>query len=404
MRNLRTKSSIYFWLLRYPYLISFLAVFFFWLFSLSHVRAEASQPFSVPWKPTKILVTPDQYRHMIVTIEEQGQSEIYYVVTDTDGNTQSVVNVSETKAWSANPDILLINGDMHIVWQDKVNEVYQIFYRVRYNGLWQPVRVLTNSVVGAIQPYFSNYIDSSVSIQWSEINANIQLDFVCTVQDSACKELELVAESVIYSGVSAQSFESTTSQIAYIGENGDLYTINADSSNLKRLTTLGTVQAFSWSSSGQQFIYISEGDLYIIEQDGSNLVRLTRSGDARPFNIIWHDNKIIYIRNYDRISYIDVTDPNYVVHDIAPNLPFYGFGIHSPISWPTLNVSADGRWVSFELYPALGSGIVGIDGSNYRTFDGWEPSWSNNTNQLVHIKESSNGIFALNPETNESVQ
>jgi len=64
------------------------------------------------------------------------------------------------------------------------------------------------------------------------------------------------------------------------GDNNALYVINADGSNLTRISVLRTTFFARWSPNGSKIALISGGypasDIYVMEADGSQQTKLTK--------------------------------------------------------------------------------------------------------------------------------
>jgi hypothetical protein len=136
-----------------------------------------------------------------------------------------------------------------------------------------------------------------------------------------------------------------------------------------------------------------------MEGDGSNLKQITTDARARGFDIDWVGSRVFFVRDYDKVSYVDVSTLDGRVVDVSIGVPFYGYGIHHPAAWPTLRRSPDGKWLVFEVYPVYGLGVVQRDGTGYRQLEGWEPDWKHDSSRIVHVDP---GISLTDPATGQT--
>jgi Tol biopolymer transport system component len=172
-------------------------------------------------------------------------------------------------------------------------------------------------------------------------------------------------------------------------ESGDfeIYVMNADGTNLKKLTNNSIGAQYPvWSPDGKRiaFAAIKDGGIYTMNADGTNLTR------------------IVYKTEYD-----EYTDKEYVCENTAP-------------SW-----SPDGSMICYESYGDEDSGttvpnanihVVNADGTNMRrlttglTYEG-QPSWSPDGSKIafMYIKNeddgySNNHIYLMNTDGSNWVQ
>lgn len=160
----------------------------------------------------------------------------------------------------------------------------------------------------------------------------------------------------------------------------DIYSMNADGSNLKNLTkTSSSEWVPKWSPDGQKIVFASDrdgdGEIYIMDKDGSNLKKLTdnRVYDGTPR---WSpDGKLLAFES-DRdgvdwdiyVMNIDGSNPIAITNNTTSEFSF---------SW-----SPDGKWL---VYVSNSDGdneifIIGIDGQNQirltnNTYNDMSPIW-----------------------------
>ncbi len=145
----------------------------------------------------------------------------------------------------------------------------------------------------------------------------------------------------------------------------------------------GSDEAFpAWSPDGQKIAFTSRRDgdneIYVIQADGSNLQRLTNH-TADDFSPAWSPDgqKIVFVSDRDQmvgvydlfIMNADGTDVRRLTNDPYPD--------YAP-AW-----SPDGSMVAYQSFPG-GAGeifVINVDGSNLRNLtqnpaDDWAPTWS----------------------------
>jgi Tol biopolymer transport system component len=181
-------------------------------------------------------------------------------------------------------------------------------------------------------------------------------------------------------------------KIAFIGDGGDLYTMNADGSGQTKLLdyTCNRCRAPSWSPDGSRiaFNYDHDGnsDIYLIDADGTDLTRLTRNAgvDVQPawspdgtqitFKSRRHRKGAgdIYVMNVDRTGLTRLTTA--LRDDLAPD-------------W-----SPDGTKIAFASRRVRGNleiYVMNSDGTDQtmltntpRSYEGY-PAWSPDGMQIA---------------------
>lgn len=167
----------------------------------------------------------------------------------------------------------------------------------------------------------------------------------------------------------------------------EIYVVNADGTNLKKLTNNSVGAQYPvWSPDGRKIAFAAtkDGGIYTMNADGTNLTR------------------IVFKTKYD-----EYTEKDYVCENTAP-------------SW-----SPDGSMICYESYGDEDSGttvpnaniyVVNSDGTNIRrvtsglTYEG-QPAWSPDGSKIafVYIKNEDNGfsnnhIYVMNSDGSNWVQ
>ena len=188
-------------------------------------------------------------------------------------------------------------------------------------------------------------------------------------------------------------------KLAFIYER-DIWTVEENGTNFKRVTTLGNVASFSWSPDGQQISFIAPdgypSNIYLLNVDGSNLVQITAGINVYKGVIDWHGSKIAFLRGTDvwpntRITYVDTSQPNYPIFEISPDIENWGMGI-DPTYPPIIRWSPDGRWIV--LGHGTAQGLASSDGKVFLSPGIRSPRWKNDSSHIIY---PSSGIQFYNP-------
>ncbi|NDJ78988.1 MAG: hypothetical protein GYB65_22280 [Chloroflexi bacterium] len=215
-------------------------------------------------------------------------------------------------------------------------------------------------------------------------------------------------------GTSAAQSESRRPQLAdgelvFVSErdgNAELYAMQADGSNLRRLTNNPALDAFpTWSPDGARIAFMSERDgnaeLYVMQADGSNVVRLTDNpaSDSYP---AWSSDgtQIAFVSTRDGSADI------YVMGADGSNVQRLTTdpGSDSYPAW-----SSDGSQIAFvsnrggtsEIYSMNPDGSGGQPLTNLNGANGWFPTWSPVGDQMgfVGARNEQYQIFVMSMYT-----
>jgi len=177
--------------------------------------------------------------------------------------------------------------------------------------------------------------------------------------------------------------------------NGDIYVMDADGSNPRRLTTSDEVEYWpSWSPDGKRIAY-SDGDINVINLDGTGLTKLTTHSapDWEPAwspdgnHIAWSSmrdgNAEMYLMNADGSNKVRLTSNNAI--DGYPSWSPDGKKI-------AFSTDRDGNW---EIY------VMDADGSNQTrvtntSYNEWRAVWSPDGDKFVISTDLDDGIFIMN--------
>jgi Tol biopolymer transport system component len=186
---------------------------------------------------------------------------------------------------------------------------------------------------------------------------------------------------------------------------GDLWTVADDGTNLQQITDIGKVYSFTWSPDGKKIALLlsDDNDIYIINADGSNLTKLTTGVEAFG-PIDWRGSKIAFLRElnspYIKISYVDMSKTSHTVIDISPEIENLGIGLN-PLWGVGLRWSPNGEWIV--LNHGLASGIASSDGSVFLDELFINPRWKNDSSLIISpVLPPDMGIKYYNPNTNKN--
>ncbi len=389
--------------------------------------ADSEHPLRGIWRPSAVVVDQHGLSHMVVQQREHSQAKIYYVQAR--GRTLvAVEQVSHTASWSWNPAILLYQDAIFIAWQDDHDGDDHVYLRSRHSaGAWTSPQKVSDA--GGAQHPRLQVRDATVHLEWLQDMPSGAQMVGCRWDGEQCSTITRLGpprgagveatharhvhtppqqplqdatrtERIFLPNVTSSSPLRT---LAFIGHDSNLWTVYEDGSNLRRLTTTAAVTSFAWSPSGTSIAYVGrENDIYLMNSDGSNPRPITAGIQAHGWALDWVGSRILFVRDYRIVSYVDVHQPG-VVTDVA-TLPFGGFGIHHPSLWPTLRWSPDGTWITSETLLPGTSAVVAPTGAHYREYAGWEPNWKHDSSRIIYVPFTEPGIRLLDPVSGSSVR
>jgi Tol biopolymer transport system component len=213
---------------------------------------------------------------------------------------------------------------------------------------------------------------------------------------------------------------------------GDLYTIRADGTGLRRLTTNGVSYDPVWSPDGGRIAFtggsVRERRLFTMAPDGSDVLQLTPSGARRwVFNPSWYSGGASGLRiafdyaepgtedgdlwgiGSDARTMMPVTETpaereengsfaadGTLVYEVSRGLRLRRDGVVTRLgAGSDPKWSPDGRRLAFVLHAGLHGGLIGVanaDGSGFRSLAwGSTPSWSPDGSSIVYA--ASDGLY-----------
>jgi len=211
----------------------------------------------------------------------------------------------------------------------------------------------------------------------------------------------------------ADATPTQKSKIAFVSErdgNSEIYLMEADGSNQKRLTnnSAGNVSP-SWSPDGSQIAFTSGRDgnpeIYIMNADGINQIRLTNNidYDALPS---WSPDgsKIAFCSDRDGFGGNEI----YIMNLDGTNqirLTYSSAGEYSP-SW-----SPDGSKIAFDSTKNSDIYIMNADGTNQKNLTNnsyfeTEPSWSPDGFKIAFRsdRDGNYGIYVMNADGSNQIR
>jgi Tol biopolymer transport system component len=194
--------------------------------------------------------------------------------------------------------------------------------------------------------------------------------------------------------------------------NNEIYTCNADGSNVTRLTNNAAADEDpAWSPDGTQIAFIRDmgtwgGNLCIMNADGSNVVQKTFTGDVK--NPAWSPNGtmiaftdgVVEATNswVTRITVMNLT--NGVISELPNTM---GSSLEPSPAWSPdgTKIVFNSDWWAWDFVADIhticsnGSGFTTLTSQFFNDYDYWKPSWSPNGMKLSVIIHPLNNSGAL---------
>lgn len=180
--------------------------------------------------------------------------------------------------------------------------------------------------------------------------------------------------------------------------NWEIYSLRADGSQLTQLTKdLGTNTSPNWTADGKKIVFIStrdanNGDVYMMNPDGSGVERMTNDSTAKDGVLMRPDGKSIIVsvmaHGHHHLAIVSLADKTSRT---------IGSGDHNSMS-PTLSADgtmlayADDQSGSYQLYtvglPSAEPTRVTHDNVDHNT-----PAWAGNLREIIVSKKG--GLYLL---------
>ena len=263
-------------------------------------------------------------------------------------------------------------GSLQIITRTGGTDVAAASYRVHVQSntaLRDVLHYHTLAVPSNGSTWLSNVAAGASTVTLQEVHAN------CDVTNTNRRMIELRGgdtASVSYDVVCAPA-----TRLAYASEFGGIYTIDSNGRNRVQLTA-GPHQDPAWSPDGSRIAFTSygqgPGEIYVVNADGTNLTRLTHHA-ASDYQPAWSpdgksiafvserdDNSEVYVVNVDGSNLVRLTN------DSQPDL--------HPAWSPSGAEIAISRGVPdrAQIYAISTDGSARI--RQLTTEGGWQPAWS----------------------------
>jgi len=178
----------------------------------------------------------------------------------------------------------------------------------------------------------------------------------------------------------------------------EIYVMNADGSNVSRLTNNPAVDVFpAWSPDGNRIAFASDRggfpDIYLVNPDGTNLQRLTNSASA--------DVTPAWSNTADELAFVSNRDGNDEIYSISINTGATQRITNDSSADYFPSWSADGEWIVFTTDRDINPEIYKVrrDGSELTRLtddpgDDSNPAWSPDGTRIV-FTSNRNGFYEV---------
>lgn len=194
--------------------------------------------------------------------------------------------------------------------------------------------------------------------------------------------------------------------------NYEIYTIQADGTNLRRITDLTSLDRDpSWSPDGKRLAWTTtpfpsyKAELAIIDVDGSNMQILTDDPGYHEAHPEWSPDgtQIVWTRfDGQRYDLYTIQMDDYAIKQVMIDHSIVDDVGNANATW-----SPDGNYLAWIVMsgdpksPATSLGIMNADGTNQQVFNvnpamsyGYVPSWSPDGQHLVYIHQA-DGSYSM---------
>ena len=206
------------------------------------------------------------------------------------------------------------------------------------------------------------------------------------------------------------SWSPDGSQILFASDragNWDIYVMSAGGLNVKRLTSPpGSNTSPSWASGGSKIVFVStrdalNGEIYLMNSDGSNVERLTRDSTVKDSPVMMPDGKsVVYTvsgREGSSLAARRLADQTVLILVPASN------------NAEGAKVSRDGSVILFAAAPGGHQGIYTISagGKDMRRVTSSDdlcrtPAWGASTQEIIYSKRD--GLYYLSLDTHKEIR
>jgi Tol biopolymer transport system component len=196
----------------------------------------------------------------------------------------------------------------------------------------------------------------------------------------------ILASSVLSFATAAGAARPADPILLSVSDKGKLTLVNLRTGRIRHL--MRAYQA-SWSPDGKRIAFAGRhgggrGDLFVIDADGRNLRRLTHSDDIEEHDPVWSSDgkRLAYFAQDQALSQDDLMVLSFSTGMAASVVR--GRPLKGQLEW-----SPDGRKFAFVTSWAAGHGVQVIDATNGEAVDAWlgqkYPVWSPDGSSVAYV-------------------